>query len=92
MEILASTKLLRIFRIARLFKLIRLLKIGQVFKRVRDSIQLSPSTERLLKLMAIMFFFGHWNACIFHWIMLQEEGRSYEDLYLFIYKSIYIYL
>ncbi|KAH9100579.1 hypothetical protein Ae201684P_006775 [Aphanomyces euteiches] len=72
-EWLQSAKFLRIFRVARLFKLIRLLKIGKVFKRVRDSIQLSPWTERLLKLSTIMVVFGHWCACIFHWIMLFEE-------------------
>ncbi|OQR81564.1 Voltage-gated Ion Channel (VIC) Superfamily [Thraustotheca clavata] len=72
-QVLASTKILRIFRIARIFKLIRLLKIGKVFKRLRDSIQLSPSGERLLKLVMIMVLFGHWNGCIFHFIMLQEE-------------------
>ncbi|EQC27413.1 hypothetical protein SDRG_14739 [Saprolegnia diclina VS20] len=72
-QVLASTKILRVFRIARIFKLIRLLKIGKVFKRLRDSIQLSPSTERLLKLVMIMVLFGHWNGCMFHFIMLQEE-------------------
>ncbi|EQC26504.1 hypothetical protein SDRG_15682 [Saprolegnia diclina VS20] len=72
-KVLSSTKILRIFRIARIFKLIRLLKIGKVFGRVRDAIQLSPSSERLLKLVMIMVLFGHWNGCIFHFIMLQEE-------------------
>ncbi|OQR87188.1 Voltage-gated Ion Channel (VIC) Superfamily [Achlya hypogyna] len=75
-QVLASTKILRVFRIARIFKLIRLLKIGKVFKRFRDSIQLSPSSERLLKLVMIMVLFGHWNGCIFHFIMLQEEDMG----------------
>ncbi|OQS04106.1 Voltage-gated Ion Channel (VIC) Superfamily, partial [Thraustotheca clavata] len=72
-QVLSSTKILRFLRIARIFKLIRLLKIGKVFKRVRDAIQLSPSSERLLKLITIIFLFGHWNGCVFHFIMLQEE-------------------
>ncbi|CAK4070104.1 unnamed protein product [Aphanomyces euteiches] len=72
-KVLKSTKLLRIFRVARLFKLARLLKIGKVFKRIRESVQLSPSMERLLKLITIMVCFGHWCACSFHWIMLFEE-------------------
>ncbi|OQR89768.1 Voltage-gated Ion Channel (VIC) Superfamily [Achlya hypogyna] len=72
-KVFATTKILRMFRIARIFKLIRLLKIGKVFKRVRDAVQLTPSSERLLKLIVIMVVFGHWNGCILHFIMLQEE-------------------
>ncbi|ETV96450.1 hypothetical protein H310_10203 [Aphanomyces invadans] len=89
-KLLKSTKLLRVFRVARLFKLVRLLKLGKVFKRVRDSIQLSPSTERLLKLIMIMVCFGHWCACIFHWIMLFEEEiglRTWCTDYFFPYDE-----
>ncbi|RHX99973.1 hypothetical protein DYB25_009550 [Aphanomyces astaci] len=89
-KVLKSTKLLRVFRVARLFKLVRLLKLGKVFKRVRDSIQLSPSTERLLKLVMIMICFGHWCACIFHWIMLFEEEfglRTWCTDYFFPYDE-----
>ncbi|RHY29591.1 hypothetical protein DYB32_005042 [Aphanomyces invadans] len=81
-QVAESTKYLRMFRVARLFKLVRLLKIGKVFKRIRDSIQLSPSTERLLKLVTIMICFGHWCACIFHWIMLFEEESGYVGLFM----------
>ncbi|ETV96449.1 hypothetical protein H310_10202 [Aphanomyces invadans] len=89
-QVAESTKYLRMFRVARLFKLVRLLKIGKVFKRIRDSIQLSPSTERLLKLVTIMICFGHWCACIFHWIMLFEEesgGHTWCTDYFFPYDD-----
>ncbi|KAF0717473.1 hypothetical protein As57867_002258, partial [Aphanomyces stellatus] len=89
-QVLKSAKILRIFRLTRLFKLIRLLKIGKVFKRIHDSVQLSPSTERLLKLITIMISFGHWCACIFHWIMLFEEEyglRTWCTEYFFPYDE-----
>jgi hypothetical protein len=48
------TKLLRLFRIARLLKLARLIKLSRVAGRLRDFIELSPSTERLGKLFMVM--------------------------------------
>ncbi|KAL3667750.1 hypothetical protein V7S43_007303 [Phytophthora oleae] len=62
--LLFPTKLLRLFRIARLLKLTRLIKLSRVFGRIRDTVQLSPSTERLFKLLAIMSIFLH--TCMFH--------------------------
>ncbi|KAL3658207.1 hypothetical protein V7S43_016837 [Phytophthora oleae] len=61
---LFPTKLLRLFRIARLLKLTRLIKLSRVFGRIRDTVQLSPSTERFFKLLAIMSIFLH--TCMFH--------------------------
>ncbi|RLN06824.1 hypothetical protein BBJ28_00008688 [Nothophytophthora sp. Chile5] len=40
---------------------------------------LSPSTERLLKLLAIMSIFCHWNACLFHAVMLASESAGYRS-------------
>ncbi|KAF0717474.1 Aste57867_2264 [Aphanomyces stellatus] len=71
-----SAQFLRIFRLIRLFKLFRLLRLSKVLRRIQSAIQLSPSIERLLKLTTIMMYFGHWNACIFHWIMLFEEEHG----------------
>ncbi|RLN59776.1 hypothetical protein BBJ28_00003689 [Nothophytophthora sp. Chile5] len=71
--------LLRLFRIARLLKLTRLIKLSRVFGRIRDTVQLSPSTERLLKLLAIMSVFCHWNACLFHAVMLASESAGYRS-------------
>ncbi|ETL82606.1 hypothetical protein L917_17249 [Phytophthora nicotianae] len=76
---LFPTKLLRLFRIARLLKLTRLIKLSRVFGRVRDTVQLSPSTERLFKLLAIMSIFCHWSACMFHSIMMISESAGYHS-------------
>ncbi|KAL7685036.1 putative potassium channel, voltage-dependent, EAG/ELK/ERG, rmlC-like jelly roll [Plasmopara halstedii] len=73
------TKLLRLFRIARLLKLTRLIKLSRVFGRIRDTIQLNPSTERLFKLLAIMSIFCHWNACMFHSVMMMSESAGYRS-------------
>ncbi|KAL3667215.1 hypothetical protein V7S43_007450 [Phytophthora oleae] len=76
---LFPTKLLRLFRIARLLKLTRLIKLSRVFGRIRDTVQLSPSTERLFKLLAIMSIFCHWNACMFHGVMMMSESAGYHS-------------
>ncbi|KAG7387073.1 Potassium voltage-gated channel sub H member 4 [Phytophthora pseudosyringae] len=76
---LFPTKLLRLFRIARLLKLTRLIKLSRVFGRIRDTVQLSPSTERLFKLLAIMSIFCHWNACVFHGVMMVSESAGYHS-------------
>ncbi|KAG1696182.1 hypothetical protein DVH05_018715 [Phytophthora capsici] len=41
--------------------------------------QLSPSTERLFKLLAIMSIFCHWNACMFHGVMMMSESAGYHS-------------
>ncbi|KAE9052157.1 hypothetical protein PR001_g784 [Phytophthora rubi] len=74
---LFPTKLLRLFRVARLLKLTRLIKLSRVFGRIRDTVQLSPSTERLFRLLAIMSIICHWNACMFHGVMLASETAGY---------------
>ncbi|KAJ8552164.1 hypothetical protein ON010_g10382 [Phytophthora cinnamomi] len=74
---LFPTKLLRLFRVARLLKLTRLIKLSRVFGRIRDTVQLSPSTERLFKLLAIMSIICHWNACMFHGVMVASETAGY---------------
>ncbi|KAJ0410700.1 hypothetical protein ATCC90586_008285 [Pythium insidiosum] len=71
------TKLLRLFRVARLLKLARLIKLSRVFGRLRDSIELSPSTERFLRLLLVMLLFCHWNACGFHAVMLMGESSGF---------------
>ncbi|KAF4042984.1 Ion transport protein [Phytophthora infestans] len=76
---LFPTKLLRLFRIARLLKLTRLIKLSRVFGRIRDTVQLSPSTERLFKLLAIMSIFCHWSACMFHSVMMISESAGYHS-------------
>lgn len=76
---LFPTKLLRLFRIARLLKLTRLIKLSRVFGRIRDTVQLNPSTERLYKLLAIMSIFCHWNACVFHGVMMVSESAGYRS-------------
>lgn len=35
--------------------------------------------ERLLKLMAIMTIFCHWNACLFHSVMLASESDKMDN-------------
>ncbi|KAL4161553.1 hypothetical protein PRNP1_002107 [Phytophthora ramorum] len=76
---LFPTKLLRLFRVARLLKLTRLIKLSRVFGRIRDTVQLSPSTERLFKLLAIMSVFCHWSACMFHGVMVVSENAGYHS-------------
>ncbi|GLD92712.1 hypothetical protein PINS_up001291 [Pythium insidiosum] len=71
------TKLLRLFRIARLLKLARLIKLSRVFGRLRDTIEVSPSTERFIRLLLVMLLFCHWNACGFHAVMLVGESNGY---------------
>jgi hypothetical protein len=41
--------------------------------------QLSPSTERLFKLLAIMSIFCHWNACMFHGVLMASEAAGYRS-------------
>ena len=71
-----SAKLLKVLRLTRLLKLVRLLKVGKMFTRIKEIMQINPSAESLLKLMTILCFFGHWNACFFHWIMLSSESSG----------------
>lgn len=35
--------------------------------------------ERLLKLLSIMTIFCHWNACLFHAVMLGSEGEKFDN-------------
>nr|CCA26891.1 Voltagegated Ion Channel (VIC) Superfamily putative [Albugo laibachii Nc14] len=68
------TKLLRLTRVARLLKLVRLIRLTRVFGKIREF--LSPSTERLSKLMLLMTLFSHWNACAFHAAVLFSESSG----------------
>lgn len=73
---LLPTKLLRLVRIVRLLKLARLVKLSRVFGRIREVIQLSPSFERFMRLLVMMSLFCHWNACLFHVVMLHSESAE----------------
>nr|CCA26896.1 Voltagegated Ion Channel (VIC) Superfamily putative [Albugo laibachii Nc14] len=41
-----------------------------------ERVLLSPSTERLSKLMLLMTLFSHWNACAFHAAVLFSESSG----------------
>ncbi|TMW66208.1 hypothetical protein Poli38472_003973 [Pythium oligandrum] len=71
------TKILRLFRVTRLLKLARLIKLSRVAGRLREYVQLSPSTERLIRLLLIMSIFCHWNACMFHGVILLSESSDF---------------
>ncbi|GMF65145.1 unnamed protein product [Phytophthora lilii] len=44
-----------------------------------DATEGCPSTERLFKLLAIMSIFCHWNACMFHGVMMASESAGYHS-------------
>lgn len=53
--------------------------LAQCVLTTRLCLQLSPSTERLLKLLTMMTMVCHWNACLFHAVMLASEGTLYSN-------------
>lgn len=59
-----STKLVRALRLVRLVRLIRLLKIPDFMEEWEDCSPLGPSSVKLGRLLVIMAFSAHINACI----------------------------
>lgn len=59
-----STKLVRALRLVRLVRLIRLLKIPDFMEEWEDNSPLGPSSVKLGRLLVIMAFSAHINACI----------------------------
>ena len=59
-----STKLVRSLRLARLVRLIRLLKIPDFMEEWEDNSPLGPSSVKLGRLLILMAFSAHINACI----------------------------
>ncbi|CAM9173045.1 unnamed protein product, partial [Discosporangium mesarthrocarpum] len=60
-----STKLIRVFRLVRLVKLVRLLKMSALFEDFENS-PIGPSGVRLGKLLILMLFSAHLNACMWY--------------------------
>lgn len=91
---LRTAKLLKVLRLTRLLKLVRLLRLGTAFGKLKEMIQVNPSVERLIRLLALLVFFGHWNACFFHWIMLTEEenlNKTWCSEYFLPNESEFVY-
>ncbi|CAM9237533.1 unnamed protein product, partial [Hapterophycus canaliculatus] len=61
-----STKLVRALRLVRLVRLVRLLKIPDFMEEWEYSSPLGPSSVRLGRLLVIMAFSAHVNACIWY--------------------------
>eukprot|EP00903_Cladosiphon_okamuranus_P018054 g16615.t1 len=61
-----STKLVRALRLVRLVRLIRLLKIPDFMEEWEDNSPLGPSSVKLGRLLVLMAFSAHINACIWY--------------------------
>nr|CCA14527.1 Voltagegated Ion Channel (VIC) Superfamily putative [Albugo laibachii Nc14] len=70
------TRLLRLARITRLLKLVRFIRLNRASGKLREFFEVSPSLERLSRLLLVMMLFCHWNACMFHGVMLLSESSG----------------
>ncbi|CBN79924.1 conserved unknown protein [Ectocarpus siliculosus] len=61
-----STRLVRMLRLVRLMRLIRLLKIPDFMEEWEENSPLGPSSVKLGRLLVIMAFSAHVNACIWY--------------------------
>ena len=72
-----ATKLFRTIRVIRLFRLFRLQRLFRYSKYFTE--QYSAGITRVLKLVLLLFFFSHWNACL---LFLVGSSSDSEDSWI----------
>ena len=73
---LRTLKLVRSFRIIRLFKILRILKFSKISENVKDFLDFSPASFRLLQLTSQVLFMAHFMGCFFYLISSNHEDTD----------------
>jgi hypothetical protein len=71
-------KMLKIMRLVRLVKILRLARITRIINRYQDELFNIMPLITLTKLVLTLFFLGHFFACFFYYVSLEEHFTAYE--------------
>lgn len=76
-----SIRLVKSLRLFRLIKMARVIKLGKITESIKDILNFSPATFRLMSLTLQVIFFSHLAGCMFYLVSNSgnENGEIVSD-------------
>ena len=79
---LKSIRLIKSLRLFRLIKMVRVVKLGKITESIKDILNFSPATFRLMSLTLQVIFFSHIAGCMF--FLVSNSKYSFNSLTVYI--------